>query len=280
MYGADKDNSNETLQVFWLDGTKKYVEDATWILAVSIISIILVFLVPLLIILYRPFVYLYTNERRAIPNKISHFYDSARLCYKDNYIAYWFTAMYLFYRIGALAIYAFTTTIHYQYVWQCGFFLIMLLIHCIVQLYRKRIYNIIDGIIFMNMTLISLISLYRLYAADLGLFETGRSFWYQLLLIYLPFVYIVLLWPCVRSYKYIKAKQLKKELNNKYIVKLIRFVDGNLLYENARQYNEIGNDEQDGMQLQDVQTTSHATNVFHATIETSLLIDPNGANLK
>ena len=176
--------------------------------------------------------YWYNNENRTVSQYISNFYDSLRLCYKNNYIARFFTAVYFCYRIGFLAIYAFTTTVHYQYLWQCGFFLSMLLTHCIVQPYKRRIYNIIDGIVFFIMTLISLLSLYRLYAVDLGLYETNKAFRFQLILIYLPFAYIALLWPCFTCYKYIKTKQLK---DSNYIKKIIKFVDENLLNEDIRE---------------------------------------------
>ena len=247
LYGRSKDDSNEILLVYWLDGTRKYVEDTAWTLLVAIICIIIIISIPLAIIFYPAFAYCFNNNKRTIPHYISHFNESLRLCYKNNPIACRFTAIYFLYRIGALAIYAFTTTVDLQYLWQCGFFLSMLLIHCVVQPYRKRIYNIIDGIIFFNMTLISLLSLYRLYAVDAGLSETIKSSWFQLTLIYLPFIYIVLLWPCVRYYKYIKKRQWNdSSCIGKLSIKLITFVDGNLLIEDVRQNNIAENDEEAG----------------------------------
>ena len=206
LFGSGKDDSNEKVLVFWLDGTLKFSEGAPWTLPVAIACLLFVILIPLAILIYPCVAFCYNSNDRSIPNYISHFFDdSHRLCYKADYSARFFTAVYLFYRIGTLAMYAFTTAMHYQYVWQCGFFLIMLLIHCMVQPYKKRIYNIIDGIIFFNMSLISLLSLYRLYAADVGLSETNIAFTFQLILMYLPFVYIVLLWPCTRLYKFMKG---------------------------------------------------------------------------
>ena len=242
LYGSSKDDSEESLSVFWLDGTLKYPEDAPWTLLVAIVCLILVTLIPFAIFLYPIVAYLYNNNERNIPGYIFQFYDSLRLCYKDNYIACFFTAIYFYYRFGALAIYAFTTTMHYQYLWQCGFFLTMLLIHCMVQPYKIRIYNIIDGIIFFNMTLISLLSLYRLYAVDVGLSETNKAFTFQLILIYLPFVYIVLLWPCMRYYKFIKEKYKNKD---GYIWKLIKFVDWNLFSKKVEQKNMELDDDDD-----------------------------------
>ena len=249
LYGPGKDNSEIFIQVFTLDGTKKYVEGAAWTLLVAIISIILVTLIPLVIFLYPILAYWYNNENRTVPRYICNFYDSLRLCYKNNCIARFFTAVYFCYRIGLLAIYAFTTTVHYQYLWQCGFFLSMLLTHCIVQPYKRRIYNIIDGIVFFIMTLISLLSLYRLYAVDLGLFETNKAFRFQLILIYLPFAYIVLLWPCFACYKYIKTKQLK---DGNYIKKIIKFIDKYLLNEDIRENDE-------GRQSQDIELSESRT---------------------
>ena len=224
LYGPGKDDSLESRHVFWLDGTKKFVHDAPWALAVGIICAVLILLIPVIIIFYSAF------ECRCKENRTKYpfdFCDSIRVCYKQNRLARCFTAVYLFYHIGIQLIYAFTTAIHYQYLWQCGFCLSMLLIHCCVQPYKKRIYNIIDGIMFFILTLISLLSLYQLYAADLGLHRTDGAFMFQITLIYLPFVYIVLLWPCIRYYKHIKNKNDKDTTEEK----LIKFIDENLLIE-------------------------------------------------
>ena len=252
LYGKSKDDSRENLRVFWLDGTLKYVEDAPGLVLVAAICIWFIFIIPGIIIFYPAFEYwFYKRKQRTLPNKfyINDIYDSLRLCYKDNYIARSFTGVYFCYRIGALAIYAFTPTIHYQYLWQCGFFLTMLLIHCVVQPYKKRIYNIIDGIIFFNMSIISLLSLYRLYAVDVGLSETNKAFTFQLTLIYLPFVYIVLLWPCIRFYKIINKKYAKE--HGSYIGKLVRFVNGNLLGEDTEitELDNVNTDDETGQHV-------------------------------
>ena len=277
MYGQNKDDSDEFLRVFWLDGTRKYVEDTPWTLLVGIVCLILVILIPLVIIFYPLFAYIYNSNKRTAPKYLSHFYDSLRLCYKDNYIACFFTAVYFLYRIGALAIYAFTTTVHYQYLWQCGFFLSLLLIHCMVQPYSKNIYNIIDGIVFFIMASISLLSLYQLYSVDTGLAATNKAFIFQLILIYLPFVYIVLLWPCMRCYRYLKAKNTKT-INADNITcfeKLIKFVDKNLL-------NVIKNDEgvgqengHDETEMEREKSTSHCSSKRDNTLKEPLLTTEN-----
>ena len=278
LYGKGKDDSRENLRVFFLDGTQKYVEDAPGLVLVAAVCIWFIFMIPGIIIFYPAFEYwFYKRKQRTLPMYINIFYDSLRLCYKDNYIARSFTGVYLCYRIGALAIYAFTPTIHYQYVWQCGFFLAMLLIHCVVQPYRKRIYNIIDGIIFFNMSIISLLSLYRLYAVDVGLSETNKAFTFQLILIYLPFVYIVLLWPCIRSYKIIKKKYGKE--HDSYIGKLIRFVNGNLLGEDTEEV-ELNNTNTDydvhGELINDTSFSVNPSNETHEVDpgEISPLLNP------
>ena len=272
LYGRGKDDSDEFLQVFWLDGTQTYLKDTSWaLLLVAAICIGIVILIPSVIILYPIIAYSYNNERRTVPEYIRLFYDSLRLCYKNNHIACSFTAVYFCYRIGALAIYAFTTTVHYQYLWQCGFFLSMLLIHCVVQPYRKKIFNVIDGFIFSNMTLISLLSLYQLYSVDVGLSETKKAFTFQLTLIYLPFVYIVLLWPCVRFYTYIKTKELDSNGN---VAKLIKFVDDNLLKEDGKQENEevAQENDEDQAEMQNVPVnSSHSLAVSGNDLTTPLL---------
>ena len=234
LYGLCKDASKEHLQVFRLDGTKTYMSDALWAVAIATICICFILIIPLIIIFYP----CCCKRKCPLHTYYSQFYVSLRLCYKDNLIACGFTGIYLFYRIGALIIYAFTSRVDLQYLWQCGFFLVTMLIHCMVQPYRKRIYNIIDGIIFFNMSIISLLSLYRLYAVDVGLSGTDKAFTFQLILIYLPFAYILLLWPCIRLYKIIKKKY--KNVDG-YTRKLIMKFDYVMLtdYEVPVQRNQI-----------------------------------------
>ena len=277
LYGQNKDDSDEFLRVFWLDGTRKYVEDTPWTLLVGIVCLILVILIPLVIIFYPLFAYIYNSNKRTAPKYLSHFYDSLRLCYKDNYIACFFTAVYFLYRIGALAIYAFTTTVHYQYLWQCGFFLSSLLIHCMVQPYSKNIYNIIDGIVFFIMASISLLSLYQLYSVDTGLAATNKAFIFQLILIYLPFVYIVLLWPCKRCYRYLKAKNTKaiNADNITCIEKLIKFVDKNLLNVTKNDEGVVQENGHDETEMERVTSTSHCSSKRDNTLKEPLLTTEN-----
>ena len=61
---------------------------------------------------------------------------------------------------------------------------------------------------------------------------TKHNFRFQLILIYLPFAYIVLLWPCFACYKWIKTKELK---DGSYIKRFIKFVDEDLLNEDTTQ---------------------------------------------
>lgn len=121
-----------------------------------------------------------------------HTYDAVQSCYKsNNFVVARATALYLLYRLFTLSIYAFTPSIELQYLLQSGFFLLMLTIHSCFQPYKKNIYNVIDSCVFINLTLISIISYHRLYSEAQDLTATNKAFIFQTILIYLPFIYLV-----------------------------------------------------------------------------------------
>ena len=242
LYGSSKDDSSDSLKVFWYDGTLEYGQNWYFYVLPAAIVLTLVVSIPLILLIY-PFCHIYkcfrtfpcsiiycftkcccclcmeTKQADGEDNQDSfrytcgcrpcsqqrsktfllcnyancdHTHDAAQECYKStNFVVARATALYLLYRLVTLSIYAFTSSIELQYLLQSGFFLLMLTIHSCFQPYKKSIYNVIDSCVFINLTLISIISYHRLYSEAQDLTDTNKSFIFQTILIYLPFIYLV-----------------------------------------------------------------------------------------
>ena len=195
LYGASKDDSDNYHKVFWLDGTKEYVKARYWYyITIASIGLIFVSLIPFLLCIYpllrKSELFLRLLDKKGYMQKIN---DAFQDCYKDNLVACRFSAFYFLYRLGALAIIAYTPLNSEKFVGMSYFFLLTLAFHCWFQPYKNNFYNVVDMSMFISLALISIISFYRLHAVTLDLSETVKSFACQTILIYLPLVYIVLL---------------------------------------------------------------------------------------
>lgn len=207
LYGASKDDSDHHHVVFWLDGTKEYVAPAyLYYIVIGIICLCIVGLSPCFMCCYP-----WLKHRRFCDyfnrdNQLLQYYDAFQECLKDTPVVCRFSAAYFWYRFFVVLLCAITQLIVDQFFGLSCLYLLMLAIHCWLQPYKNNFYNIIDASMFINLTLISIISFYRLYAVALDLSETVNSFVFQTILIYLPFVYIILLVLWRRYLRYHKIK--------------------------------------------------------------------------
>ena len=202
LYGPGGQDSSYQKTVVWFDGTKLYFgsEHLPYALGALLMLIIFVFIPPLLLLSYPLLPVLlarlglqdYWIVKKLIINPLSKcipIFDVFQSCYKDEYR---FFAGFLFvYRILALAVFAFTPTTALNLAWLQGFSLIILLLHCICQPYKKRWHNFIEGAIFTILASISIITFYRLFQAETTNTPTNMSFWMQMILIYCPLVYFL-----------------------------------------------------------------------------------------
>ena len=187
LYGPSKEDSKYHHTVFWLDGTKDYVAKDNWYyILIACICLAIVVVIPFLVCIYP----LLKKSNRLDDNRV---YDAFQDQYKNNPVAGCFSAFYFLYRISVLALCAFTSFTAHEFFGLSSLYLLLLLIHCLFQPFKNSFYNAVDMSMFINLTLISVISLYRLYAVDLGLSETVKCFICQTILIYLPLLYIILL---------------------------------------------------------------------------------------
>ena len=124
-------------------------------------------------------------------NKCVPFFDAFQSCFKNKYR--FFAGLYFLYRAMAVALITFQWQMTTRLIYQQGFFLIILLVHCVCQPYKLRKYNILDGVIFVILAAVNSFSLYNVFNDEIYSNAPQVSFWIQLSLIYTPFVYFIML---------------------------------------------------------------------------------------
>ena len=122
-------------------------------------------------------------------DKCVPFFDAFQSCFKNKYR--FFAGLYFLYRAMAVALITYQWQITTRLIYQQGFFLLIVLIHCVCQPYKLRKYNILDGCIFVILAAINSLSLYNVFNDEIYLSASQASFWIQLILIYTPFVYFI-----------------------------------------------------------------------------------------
>ena len=172
-------------------------------------------LIPLVWLLLYPLLFKILAKCHLNESKISHLLsklfpiellDSFQGCYKDN--CRYFAGLYFLYRLVPLILsttnrsqIAFYTLVSVQV-------LCMLTLHSLFQPYRNHSHNLIDSLIFANLLLVNLLTAYNyMLISSESHFSNGEKsivVYTQLLLMYLPLVYIVFF--CARKV-YRKLKQ-------------------------------------------------------------------------
>ena len=203
LYGPGGQDSSYQKTVVWFDGTKSYFgsEHLPYALGALLMLITFVLIPPLLLLSYPLLPVLLTRlglqdywiVKKLIINPLSKcvpIFDAFQSCYKDEYR--FFPGLLFVYRVLALAVFAFTPTTALNLAWLQGFLLVILLLHCTCQPYKKKWHNFIEGFIFTVLASITTITFYRLYQADATDTPTNASFWVQIILTYCPLVYFLM----------------------------------------------------------------------------------------
>ena len=186
-----------------LDGSMDYLGRDHWPYAgVAFVLLFTVILLPPLLLLSYPLLpnilnelnlqdkWLFKNLVIKPLDKCVPFFDAFQSCYKDKYR--FFAGLYFLYRGMAVAILTIPWKMTTRLIYLQGFFLIIVLIHCVCQPYKLRRYNILDGCILVNLVAINSLSLYNVFYDEIYLTTSQPSFWVQLILIYAPFIYFML----------------------------------------------------------------------------------------
>lgn len=96
---------------------------------------------------------------KAIPlHKLKPFFDSFQGCFKDDYR--FFTGLYFSYRLLTIAAYSFSIGLTQFYILVEVMFIIMLMLHALAQPYKKKWHNVIDTLVFTNLTIINALSIF------------------------------------------------------------------------------------------------------------------------
>jgi len=104
-----------------------------------------------------------------------------------------YAGFFFFYRLILYATLAFTTSLTFQYSFQQGILVFFLLLHSIFQPYDVMFVsaNILDALIFFNLSLINAISVYNYYSVVDIQGQSQLAIILQLILIYLPLIYVL-----------------------------------------------------------------------------------------
>lgn len=137
----------------------------------------------------------YAACRRILPMRnLKPILDSFQGCYKDNFR--FFAGVYFIYRLVFAAAFAFPNDAIEFYFSLEVVVIVMLALHAITQPYIKRLYNVVDTLLFADLAVINSISLYNYYWAQYQATHREKlviASSIQVVLIYIPIFYIAFL---------------------------------------------------------------------------------------
>ena len=178
MHGPGGQDSPYTKTVVWYDGTMSYFghEHFPYAIVALFMFITFVLIPPLLLLSYPLLPVLMTRlgvqdywiVKKLIVNSLSKcvpIFDAFQSCYKDEYR--FFAGLLFVYRAVAPAIFAVTIATNNGGVWIQLFILLMLLLHCTCQPYKRKWHNILDGFTFAIVASITVISSHCLHEAKM-----------------------------------------------------------------------------------------------------------------
>ena len=117
------------------------------------------------------------------------FLDSFQSGFKDK--VRFFAGMYFIYRLFPLVAFSLSYSLAEFYTVLGIFFVVVLVVHAIVQPYTKRVYNVLDFLLFANLIAITVLSLMQLHMIVQGARHHSIFHNLQLLLIYSPLVCVI-----------------------------------------------------------------------------------------
>ena len=188
---------------------------------------VIVILPPLILFLYplsfKLLALCHLSELKVvnfISNKIPmQLFDSFQSCYEDKFR--FFSGLYFFYRIVPLILYAANTDMILFYFCVEVFLIMALALNATLQPYKNKWHNVTDSLIFTNLAIINAISLYNYQKINEGKDNLKTvttaitiTTTIQLILIYLPLLYIVV------CFFWLSIRWLRKKLRERKISKL------------------------------------------------------------
>ena len=106
-----------------------------------------------------------------------------------------FAGLFFLYRIAITSVYTFSYGLEWQYLIQTVEVVLFLVIHSICQPYKKKIYNIIDTLIYCNMLMVLLSGSFLWYQSSHDLHINATVLWFTIVMMNIPqigfFVYLI-----------------------------------------------------------------------------------------
>ncbi len=223
-------NGEVVKYVSYLDSTKPYVslEYAPYVFTAVTISLFIGLLLPTVLLLYslKPFHRFLQNHRLSflLPGeKTKYFLNSFYHCYKDGtdggHDRRYFASLYFFVRFILIYSYSFAIDWTIQFMMQQILLTIVIIVISVFQPYKNHFYNVVDSIMFGNLAMINIFTIYQTYLDVANFPLSGPCFYIQIILVFLPLFYIVSIVfygqcykPCAR--KLSNARQKMRKLNS------------------------------------------------------------------
>ena len=210
-------------------GGLKYLQDHHLVYAVPAFLVLVVFtiLLPLVLLCYPLSLQLLSfcnlSEHKCVYyilkflkiRKLIPFIDSFQSCYKDRYR--FFAGLYFVYKILILICYTSNPQGYLFHGYTQLLLMTFLGIHCVIQPYKRRIHNILDALIFFNLSMVNGFALISEYFAVHSL--PGKSQYptsiplisntLQLALLYTPMI-VLLAILFIKTFKFIRNRKQKE----------------------------------------------------------------------
>ena len=204
LFLLQKDQRIVIKRVVFYDGNLEFFRDKHLFYALPALFIVLTLgIFPPLILMsyplcYKVFTLLRINETKftkllctCLPlENFKPFFDSFQSSFKDKYRL--FSGLYFLYRLTTLVSFAFAG-IKFHYILVQIQFSVIFAVHALCQPYKNRWHNILDALLFLNLSLINLITLFNFQVS-----RTDSEYNHyiilasvvQIILLFLPLVYI------------------------------------------------------------------------------------------
>ena len=172
----------------------------------ALVCVITIVLTPTIVLLLYPscfklFTISHLEETRCVSfvlHKIPHsllkpFTDSFQNCFKDN--LRFFAGLYFVYRCLMLLSVLLLPDQTQHFILLQFLFTVMLLIHCLFQPYKQKRHNVLDALVFFNLSAINGITIYNYHFSKMDFADkkgVRHLIHVQLVLAYLPLMYVII----------------------------------------------------------------------------------------
>ena len=155
-------------------------------------------------------------------SRLTPFLDTFQGCFKDN--CRYFAGLYFIYRLAISMAFAFTDNEMDLYFFLVVIVIIILSLHAITQPYQHPFYNIVDAAIFADLAIINGLSIYSFYwsqFADVSSSTIATVSSVQVVLIYLPLLYMSVMVVLKIAVRFARVRQLRWIRRLNYYIPLL-----------------------------------------------------------